>query len=98
MPEEDDYLTVEVVYALADRAVTRTLRVPPGSSVAEALRRSGIQERFEGRPVTALPVACFGRRVDAADAVKDGDRLELLRPLLVDPKEARRARRRLRQD
>ena len=84
-------MKIEVVYALPDQQYSCWLELTDGASAAEALRASGFIDRFDG--VTAdSPVGVFGERVQAADALRDGDRLEIYRPLIMDPMQARRKR------
>jgi uncharacterized protein len=82
-------LRVEVVQAGRDGASIVALRLPAGATVADALRVAGIG----GNPAG---VGIFGRRVKADTRLADGDRVEVYRPLRLDPKEARRARARRR--
>ena len=81
-----DRLRVEVIRAWPRRHASNTLTLPAGATVADALAAVGpwAQE--------AAGMAIYGEKVDTAHALRDGDRLELLRPLLIDPKEARRRR------
>ena len=72
------------------------LSLPPGSTVADALRESGLATRHPGLAVDALPVGVWGSFCKLTDRVHEGDRVELYRPLQVDPKEARRRRHRAR--
>ena len=85
---------VEVAYATAERQCLLACDVPDGTTVREALRLSGIAVQVGGLDVEQCPVGIFGKQV--ADAherlVEEGDRLEIYRPLLLDPKEARRQR------
>ena len=93
-PLPAERLRVEVVYALPGAQTVIALAVAPGRSVAEAIADSGIAVRhpeLRGRP-QALCVGIFGRRVSPDTQLSDGDRIEIYRPLQVDPKEARRAR------
>lgn len=87
-------MRVEVVYALVDAADVVVLDLPEGSTVSQALAASGIGKRYPGIDLTRLGV--FGRRVEAGTLLADGDRLEIYRPLVLDPKEARRRRARRR--
>lgn len=81
-------LHVEVVFSPAPREVRRVaLELPPGSTLADALRASGLAERAPD-----LVCGIWGRRQPASTALRDGDRVELYRGLTVDPKEARRLR------
>lgn len=89
-------MRVELVYALPDRAWRVAVDVAEGACVADAL----------GSGVPALRIACgtvefevdptrlavFGRPVAPQSPLRDGDRIEILRPLLADPKQARRRR------
>ena len=81
---------VEVAYALPERQALIALRVPAGTSAIEAVRRSGVAERFAGLDVESATLGIFGRRVDRDAALRDGDRVEIYRPLTADPKEVRR--------
>ena len=81
-------MKVEVVYALARRAETASLTLPAGATVRDAVERSGFPAG------TALGI--FGKRATLDTALSDGDRVEIYRPLEIDPKEARRRRARKR--
>ncbi|WP_122250216.1 RnfH family protein [Pseudomonas kitaguniensis] len=85
---------VEVVYAAEDRQVVLALAVPPGTSLRAAAQASGIAEQFPQLVLADCPLGIFGKVVADADvrAVQPGDRIEIYRPLLVDPKEVRRLR------
>lgn len=85
---------VEVVFAAVDRQALLSVQVPAGCSVREAVQRSGIAERFPEVALLECPVGIFGKVVPdpAAHAVEEGDRIELYRPLVADPKEVRRMR------
>ncbi|MEO5565398.1 MAG: RnfH family protein [Luteimonas sp.] len=79
-------MAVEVVRAWPRRHAAVILKLPAGSTVADALAASGLA--MEG--ITGYAV--FGQRIAIEGVLADGDRLELLQPLLLDPKEARRRR------
>ena len=83
-------VSVSVVYALPNRQTIARLTVPSGTSVAEAVTRSGLRERFPEIARDSLNYAIYGRTVAGTERVADGDRIEILRALLVDPKESRR--------
>ncbi|WP_347910509.1 RnfH family protein [Pseudomonas grandcourensis] len=87
-------IEVEVVYAAVDRQVLLTLTVPVGTSVRAALLRSAVAEEFPELDLTHCPVGIFGKVVADPEsrAVQAGDRIEIYRPLLADPKEVRRLR------
>ncbi|MGI8559989.1 MAG: RnfH family protein [Luteimonas sp.] len=79
-------MRIEVVRAWPRRHEAVVLALPAGATVADALAASGFAlAGIEG-------YAVFGERVDGRAALRDGDRVELLRPLQADPKEARRRR------
>jgi uncharacterized protein len=83
-------LTVSVVYALPERYWCADVRVPATASVGDALRAAALEA--PGVEIAEDRLAVFGRPVTLASALHDGDRIEILRPLLVDPKDARRQR------
>ena len=79
-------MRVQVVRALVDAVDSVDLELPEQALVADALAASGLQD-----PAIA-GYAVYGERVSLETPLRDGDRLELLRPLVIDPKEARRRR------
>jgi putative ubiquitin-RnfH superfamily antitoxin RatB of RatAB toxin-antitoxin module len=85
---------IEVVYAAEDRQVLRVVTVPSGTSVRAAVQLSGIAAQFPGVDLADCPLGIFGKVIADADlrAVAAGDRIEIYRPLLADPKEVRRLR------
>ena len=85
-------MIVTVVYALPDAATQIEVSLPPGATAAEALERSGLARRFPEVDFRRLAVGIFGKRVERTQSLCDGDRLEVYRPLLADPKETRRRR------
>ncbi|MGH8383049.1 RnfH family protein [Pseudomonas sp.] len=91
---EPSNLQVEVVYATAERQWLLAVDVAPGTTLREAVRLSGIAEQVPGLDVDACPLGIFGKVVNEAalQAVVEGDRIELYRPLLADPKEVRKQR------
>jgi putative ubiquitin-RnfH superfamily antitoxin RatB of RatAB toxin-antitoxin module len=88
---EPTAIEVEVVYARAEAQTVLTVTLPQGSSVAEAITRSGILQRHPEIGVPAA-VGIFGRRVPLSARPVDGDRIEIYRPLTADPKQMRKAR------
>lgn len=73
------------------------LRVARGTTVGEVITASGILAKYPAMDVAHLAVGIFGERVSLTQVLEQGDRVEIYRPLIADPKEARRhrARRRL---
>lgn len=85
-------LRVEIVYCQRPGATDRVaLELPLGATVADALRVSGIAERH-ALAAERLSVGVWSKVRDPAAPLRDGDRVEVYRPLTVDPKEARRLR------
>jgi putative ubiquitin-RnfH superfamily antitoxin RatB of RatAB toxin-antitoxin module len=84
-------MRVEVVFAGRCHQFRITVTLSPGATVADALAASGVCDRFPNENIMALATGVWGHRVDVSHAVKDGDRVELYRPLRMDPREARRA-------
>ena len=88
-------LTVDIVLvlALAPRSVQEyRLSVEEGTTVSQALRQSALAETWPAAQLESLEIAIWGRKVPGNHVLHANDRLELLRPLLVDPKVARRER------
>ena len=85
-------ITVTVVYALPGAATEVEVRVAAGATVAEAIERSGLAARLPGADIAGAPVGIFGKRVRRDTLLGDGDRIELYRRLIADPKTARRRR------
>ena len=85
---------VEVVYAAVERQALLTVAVPAGTTVRDAVAMSGIGEAFPELGLSDCPVGIFGKVITDADTriVQAGDRIEIYRPLLADPKEIRRLR------
>ena len=88
--EKPESLRVRVVYALPDQQVGVSLEVPPGTTIADAVTRSKLLEKFPEAAERPLACAVFGRAVPLTYELREGDRVEILRPLRVDPKERRR--------
>jgi putative ubiquitin-RnfH superfamily antitoxin RatB of RatAB toxin-antitoxin module len=85
-------IRVEVLRAWPRRHEVRVLELPEGATVADAVAAAGFTEEADARAMMAMPTAVFGEIVATDHPLRDGDRVELLRPLLIDPKEARRRR------
>ena len=91
MPAETP-MRVEVIYALPQQAWSLVLDLPDGATASEAVARAGFATLIPGFDRASLGYAIFGKTISAATVLRDGDRLELLRPLIADPKQARRRR------
>jgi putative ubiquitin-RnfH superfamily antitoxin RatB of RatAB toxin-antitoxin module len=87
-------IEIEVVYAAVDRQVLRSVSVNEGVSVRAAVLASGVGSEFPELNLTDCPLGIFGKVVADPDTrvIQAGDRIEMYRPLLADPKEVRRLR------
>jgi uncharacterized protein len=86
-------IAVEVVYAAGPHDVRMAaLSVRVGATVVDAIRQSGLLEGVDSMQIDALKPAIWGHAAEFDARLRDGDRVELTRGLLVDPKEARRQR------
>jgi hypothetical protein len=85
-------ITVKVVYALPDGAIEIEVELPSGATVADAIARSRIAERHPEAALDRAPTGIFGKRAGRDATLQNGDRVELYRPLQVDPKAARSRR------
>lgn len=83
-------LGVTVVYCPDERAISIPLRLPAGATVADAIACSRLLTQRTELALNSLRVGIFGERAELSSALHDGDRVEIYRPLRVDPKEARR--------
>jgi putative ubiquitin-RnfH superfamily antitoxin RatB of RatAB toxin-antitoxin module len=87
-----DEIEVEVIYALPlSQEITR-LRMPTGTTAAEAILRAAVAARHPELGTGQERIAIYGRVASPDTVLRDGDRVEILRPLTADPKEARRQR------
>ena len=85
-------LPVEVALATRERQVLLALDIDAGSSVADVIARSRIGSQFPEFDLDEMPVGIWGTPVSRDSLVGPGDRIELYRPLEIDPREARRQR------
>ena len=86
---DDAHIEVEVVYATAKRQKSVRLTVPAGTRVAAAIRASGLLAEFPEIDLTVNAVGVWGKVVPLEHALREHDRIEIYRPLKVDPKQAR---------
>lgn len=86
-------LRAVVLYSPAPREVCEwPVALAPGATVLQALQACGLQAASGGLDLRSAVVGIWGRRVDPEQVLRDGDRVEVYRPLKVDPKLARRER------
>ena len=90
-----DLITVEVAFALPHRQKIISLLVEPGTTALQAVERSGIVKYFPEIDIATAKLGIFGEALGTKSSsyvLHQGDRVEIYRPLLVDPKDARRKR------
>lgn len=90
--DESSLVAIEIVYAKPDEQTVVLLNVAQGSTVEQAIRLSGLRERFPEIDQYELKTGIFGVLCKVDQVVKKGDRIEIYRPLIHDPKDARRQR------
>ena len=83
-------MRVEVVFALANKQELQVVELPEGSTVGAAIARSGLSRQFPNIDFGTLQAGVWGKPADRSHIVSDGDRVELYRPLEMDPRDARR--------
>jgi hypothetical protein len=89
---EPGRLRVSVVYLRPDLTFRRTLLLQAPATVSEALEASDVRRQVPELAGAELVVGVFGQRRTLTGLLHDGDRIEIYRPLTIDPKEARRLR------
>ncbi|QIX96615.1 RnfH family protein [Cedecea sp. FDAARGOS_727] len=85
-------IQVEVIYALPQKQYLRKVKLEEGSTVEQAIVASGLLELRDDIDLRQNKVGIYSRPAKLGDAVQDGDRVEIYRPLIADPKELRRQR------
>ena len=85
-------IRVEVAYATPAKQTLLSIEVPFGCTVAQAIELSAIREEFPEIGMEPEAVGIFSRKVRLEHELNDGDRVEIYRPLLADPKEMRKLR------
>ena len=90
MPSNE--IMIRVVYAAPLNQTLVELRVAKGATASQAITQSGILQKHPEIDLARNSLGIFGRHIDAGALLHDGDRVEIYRPLIADPKEARRRR------
>lgn len=85
-------MRIEVVYAKPEEQVLEAIELPAGARLADALAHTGLFERFPEIDRDNLNVGIFGKLQPRDHPLRDGDRVEIYRTLLIDPLTARRQR------
>ena len=87
-----DTINVEVVYAMPDEQVIKAINVDVGTTAEAAVIQSGLLTRFSEIDLNDNKIGIFGKVIKKDAVLKSGDRVEIYRPLIADPKEVRRKR------
>ncbi len=85
-------IQIELIYALPNQQQLIQLEVVPDCSVKQAILQSGILEQYPEIDLENNKVGIFSQVCQLSDTLRDGDRIEIYRPLIIDPKEARKRR------
>ncbi len=85
-------INVEVAYALPEKQIIRAVNVDAGTTIGAAIVQSGIMMDFPELELEDAKVGIFGKVAAMTTVLSDGDRVEIYRPLIADPKEVRRKR------
>ncbi len=89
---EIDSINVEVAYALPEKQIIRAVNVDVGTTIGAAIVQSGIMMDFPDLELEEAKVGIFGKAAVMTTVLNDGERVEIYRPLIADPKEVRRKR------
>ena len=87
-----EQLTIEVVYALPQQQTVIELRVAPETCVLDAIEQSGIVQKHPEIDLAVNKFGIYSRPVKGSDHLQEGDRIEIYRPLIADPREMRKKR------
>jgi uncharacterized protein len=85
-------IEVELIYALPQEQIAETLRVPVATTIGQAIAQSSVLQRYPEIAARPLAIGIFGQRAEASRVLQEFDRIEIYRPLIADPKQARRTR------
>lgn len=85
-------ITVEIAYATPQKQQLMTVEIEFNTTIETAIQRSGILQLFPEIDLNVQKVGVFGKQKKLTDVVQQGDRIEIYRPLIIDPKEARKKR------
>lgn len=85
-------INVEVAYATPEKQIIRAVNVDAGTTLGAAIVQSGIMMDFPDLDLENAKVGIYGKVAEMTTPVSEGDRVEIYRPLIADPKEVRRQR------
>jgi len=89
---KSELIEVEVAYALPERQTLLRLNVPVGTTAEQAVQRSGLLARYPDLDLSANKLGIFAKVVPPQRELREGDRVEIYRPLIADPKAVRQKR------
>jgi len=89
---ENSLINVEVLYALPQEQTLLKIQIPPGKTIEEAVKMSGILEKYPEIDLATNKVGIYSKLSKLDTVLRDRDRIEVYRPLIADPKEVRRKR------
>ncbi len=87
-----EQIMIELVYALPNQQTLMSLHVDDGTSVEQAIVESGICQQYKEIDLAVNKVGIWNKAVKLGQKLQDGDRIEIYRPLIADPKEVRKRR------
>ncbi len=90
--ENAELISIEVAYTKPEEQVILKLDVAPGTSMQQAIKQSGILEQFPEIDPGKLKAGIFGKLKKLTETLRQGDRVEIYRPLIADPKQVRKER------
>lgn len=90
--ENPEYFTIEVAYALPDEQVILEVNIDASTTVKQAIEQSGVLEMYPDIDLGKQRVGIFSKPAKLDATLSEGDRIEIYRPLIADPKEVRRQR------
>jgi uncharacterized protein len=88
----EKYITVEVIYALAQHQDIKTIQLPAGCTAKEAIEASGLLQIYTEIDLSKNKLGVFSKLAKPDSILRDRDRVEIYRPLIADPKEVRKQR------
>lgn len=90
--DNSNIILIEVAYAAPEKQVIVPVKVKKGANVGDAIMQSGILDSFPDINLTLNKVGIFGKLAKLQSLLREGDRIEIYRPLIADPKEIRKRR------
>ncbi len=84
-----DQINIELIYALPEKQDLLTISITPGTTIEQAIQLSGILKQYPEIDLQQTKVGIFSKVTPLDTELREGDRIEIYRPLLIDPKQAR---------